>query len=121
MLWKLYYDGGCNLCHASQLRAERWAQKFGQPLEVDILQSPEAIEKGYSGDAMVLEAERTYIGPEAWMKLLTIAPWYLRWLGWLGKYFPVRPILRWGYGVVARYRFKWFGTRACPVPGVKTR
>ncbi len=120
MVWKLFYDGGCNLCHVSKLRAERWAERAGQPMEVDILQSHYAIEQGY-GDAMVLEADRVYQGAEAWMKIMTISPWYLRWLGWLGQFWPFHPILKWGYGVVAKYRYRWFGTRACPIPGAKTR
>jgi predicted DCC family thiol-disulfide oxidoreductase YuxK len=116
MAWKLYYDGGCNLCHASQLRAERWAKKAGQPLDVDILASPDAIAKGY-GEMMVLEADgKVYQGADAWFKVMTIAPWYARWISWMR----LTPVTRWIgaalYNVVAKYRIKWFGSRACALP-----
>ncbi|MFN3729103.1 MAG: thiol-disulfide oxidoreductase DCC family protein [Fimbriimonadaceae bacterium] len=112
MTWRLYYDGFCNLCHRSQLRAARWADRRGQLLEIVPLQHPDAVGKGY-GDAMVLEAERTYVGADAWIRLLSLssAPWLSPLLG-----SPmIRPFVRLGYGVVARYRKAWFGTRACPI------
>lgn len=116
MAWTLYYDGGCNLCHASKLRVERWAERAKLPLHVDILQSPEAIEKGY-GSAMVLEVDgEPLYGADAWLAMMQIAPWYLRWVGWLGLVPGVRQLMKAGYGVVARYRYRWFGTRACPLP-----
>jgi predicted DCC family thiol-disulfide oxidoreductase YuxK len=106
------------LCHVSKLRAERWAEQAGQALRVDVLQSAEAITKGY-GDAMVLEADRVYFGADAWLKLMTLSPWYLRWLAWLGRWPLVGPLMKFGYAVVARYRKKWFGSRACPVPSTR--
>jgi predicted DCC family thiol-disulfide oxidoreductase YuxK len=116
--WKLFYDGGCNLCHVSKLRAERWAERAGQPLDVDVLLSDEGIAKGY-GDAMVLEADgQVLTAADAWMKMMTIAPWYLRWISWFGLTKPTMAVARFVYGVVAKYRYKWFGTRACQVPGV---
>ncbi|HLO99462.1 MAG TPA: DUF393 domain-containing protein [Fimbriimonas sp.] len=119
--WILYYDGGCNLCHSSQLRLEKWAQNRSQPLLVDILQSEAAISKGYGLDGMVLEVDgHPYIGYEAWLETLCVAPWPLRWI------YPIRhlAIVRWiskiGYGIVAKYRLKWFGTRACQIPERKS-
>lgn len=114
--WRLFYDGGCNLCHVSQLRAERWAAKANQPLFVDVLASDEAIAKGY-GDAMVLEADGqvlTAVG--AWFKLIEVAPWYLRWLTIFNRFALGRAIFSWGYNIVAKYRYKWFGTRECQIP-----
>jgi predicted DCC family thiol-disulfide oxidoreductase YuxK len=116
MQWKLYYDGGCNLCHGSKTRAEAWAERAGQALEAVPLQSPEALEKGYAGAEMVLEAERTYFAADAWLALLRIAPWYLRWVAWLGVVPGFRQLLQVGYRIVARYRHRWFGRRACPIP-----
>lgn len=117
--WKLYYDGGCNLCHESKLRVERWAEKRGMPLEVDILQSQEAVEKGY-GQAMVLETEeRVYTGFDAWLFLLRLAPWYFRWIAPLGRFPLTAWFVRWVYGMVAKYRYKWFGTRSCQIPAKK--
>lgn len=87
--WKLYYDGGCNLCHASQLKAVQWAERSGQPLETEFLQSSEAFEKGY-GDAMVLEANgQVYKASEAWLVLVRLAPIPTRWLSILGP--PLSP------------------------------
>jgi len=114
--WKLFYDGGCNLCHTAQLRAERWAKRAGQPLVADVLLSDEGIAKGY-GEAMVLEADgKVFQAADAWMKMMTIAPWYLRWVAQFGKTKPTMAIARFFYGIVAKYRLKWFGTRACQVP-----
>lgn len=115
MTWRLYYDGGCNLCHASKLRAEAWAQRAGQPLEVDILQSESAIAKGY-GDAMVLEADRVYKAADAWLMLMTLAPWYLRWVAWTRHTPPTLALARGVYSLVARVRYRLFGRRACPLP-----
>ena len=114
--WKLFYDGGCNLCHVSQLRAEKWAKKAGQPLDVDVLLSDEGLAKGY-GDAMVLEADgKVYEAADAWMKIMTVAPWYFRWVGWFAKTKPTMAIAKFFYGIIAKYRRKWFGTRACQIP-----
>jgi predicted DCC family thiol-disulfide oxidoreductase YuxK len=114
--WKLFYDGGCNLCHVSKLRAERWAEKAGQPLQVDVLSSDEAIAKGY-GELMVLEADgEVLMGADAWMKLMTIAPWYLRWVALFRRTKPTMAMARFFYGMVAKYRYKVFGRRTCQVP-----
>jgi predicted DCC family thiol-disulfide oxidoreductase YuxK len=115
--WNLYYDGGCNLCHMSKLRAEDWARKAHQPLHVEVLQSEEAISKGYDFENMILEADgEVYTRGNAWLRIMAIAPWYLRWL----SVFRFVPILRWipllGYEVVARLRYRIFGRRACPLP-----
>jgi predicted DCC family thiol-disulfide oxidoreductase YuxK len=119
--WKLFYDGGCNLCHVSQLRAERWAQRAGQPLDVDVLASDEAISKGY-GDAMVLEADgKVYEAADAWLKIMTVGPWYLRPLSWTRFFPPTHWLAAVAYNVVAKYRIKWFGSRACQIPSRTTR
>lgn len=115
--WTLFYDGGCNLCHASQLRLVQWAARAGQPLDAFPLQSIEALDRGYLVEAMILEADGKVLRAEAaWLYLMRIAPWYLRWVGWLGQVPGFRQILGWGYRVVAKYRLKWFGSRACPIP-----
>ncbi|CAN5579536.1 hypothetical protein BH11ARM1_BH11ARM1_10880 [soil metagenome] len=113
---KLFYDGGCNLCHASKLRAENWAVNAHQPLDVDILLSDEAIAKGY-GDAMVLEAEgKVLTAADAWMQMMTIAPWYIRWMSWMRLTAPTMAVARFFYSIVAKYRIKWFGSRTCQIP-----
>lgn len=115
MAWTLYYDGGCNLCHSSKLRIEQWAESRKFPLRVDVLQSPEGVAKGY-GSAMVVEVDGvTLTAADAWLKLMWLAPWYLRWVHYLGRVPGVRQLLALGYAVVARFRYRWFGRRACPV------
>lgn len=116
MLWKLYYDGGCNLCHRSKLRAERWAERSGRPLEAIPIQSEEGHAKGYDLHEMILVADREYRGADAWLTLCGIGPWYVRWLAPLRLF----PLTRWlahaGYWVVARIRYRVFGRRACELP-----
>ena len=120
MQWTLYYDGGCNLCHAAKLRVERWAEAAGQPLHVDILQGPEASSKGYGMGSMVLEVDgKALYGGDAWLEMMRVSPWYLRWLSWLRFTGFTRWLVRVGYGFVARVRFRVFGRRACPLPPVK--
>ena len=89
-----------------------------QPLDVAILAGDEGIAKGY-GESMVLEADGlVLLAADAWMKIMTIAPWYFRWLTIFGKTKPTMAIVRWVYGIVAKYRYKWFGTKACQIPAV---
>lgn len=121
MAWTLYYDGGCNLCHASKLRAERWAERAHRPLAVEVLQSPVAIEKGYfhgtGPSQMVLETESEVLyAADAWMRLLELAPWYLRWIPFACRPRPLRSVAKALYFLVARFRYRLFGTRACPLP-----
>ncbi len=53
---------------------------------------------------MVLEADgKVYQAAEAWMKLMSIAPWYLRWVGLFGKTKPTMAMATWAYGIVAKY------------------
>lgn len=119
--WKLYYDGECNLCHASQLRVVQWAKRAGQPLDVETLQSPEALGKGYAEDIVLEAGGRVYRGGDAWLRALAIAPWPLRWL----RVFSLTPPTRWLVGriyrVVARVRHKLMGRRVCPVSPVPER
>ena len=88
----------------------------GQSVEAAPLQGPEALGKGY-GDRMVLEADgRVYYAADAWLRMLHIAPWYVRWLTIAERSTVTRAIAAWGYGIVERYRLRWFGTRDCVVP-----
>lgn len=115
--WTLYYDGGCNLCHTSQLRLERWAARHHQPLHVDVLQGDSAITKGYGMEGMVLEIDgKPHIGYDAWLETLSVAPWPLRWIYPLRHLGFIRGLFKFAYGIVAKYRLKWFGTRVCQIP-----
>lgn len=118
--WTLYYDGGCNLCHTTQLRLERWAAKRNQPLHVDILQSDKAIQKGYTLEGLVLEIDgKPHVGYDGWLESMKVAPWPLRWLYSLRKISLFRSLAKFAYGIVAKYRLKWFGSRSCPIPTSK--
>lgn len=119
--WTLYYDGGCNLCHTSQLKLEKWAARAGQPLHVDILQSEEGIAKGYGLEGVVLEINgEPHIGYDGFLESTKVAPWFLRWIFPLRNNKLVRRMTKYWYGVVAKYRYKWFGTKACPIPAAKS-
>jgi predicted DCC family thiol-disulfide oxidoreductase YuxK len=119
--WSLFYDGGCNLCHSTQLRLEKWAKKHSQPMKVDILQCDEAIQKGYSLEGMVLEVDgKPLKGYEAWLHSMKVAPWGLRWIHALRNISAFRFLARTGYQIVAKYRIKWFGSRACSIPSHKS-
>lgn len=104
------------MCHSSRLRVERWAERAGQPLHADVLLSDDGIAKGYS-EEMVIEADGQVLkAADAWMKVMTIAPWYLRWVALLAKTKPTMALARFLYGIVAKYRIKWFGSRECKIP-----
>ncbi len=115
--WTLYYDGGCNLCHTSKLKIEKWAEQAQQPLNVDVLQSDEGIRKGYSLEGMILEIDgKPHIGYDAWLESMKVSPWYLRGIYGLRNVQPIRWCFKVGYGFVAKYRLMMFGTRTCPIP-----
>lgn len=115
--WTLYYDGGCNLCHTSQLRIEKWAARAGQPLHVDVLQSDEAIQKGYTLEGLVLEIDgQPHIGYDGFLESTKVGPFWLRWLYPVRNNKLIRRIVKWAYSIVAKFRYKWFGTRSCPIP-----
>lgn len=115
--WKLFYDGGCNLCHTSKLRAEGWAEKAGQPLQVEVIQSEEGLEKGYTTGSMVLEVDgKPIFGADAWLRIMRVAPWYFRPVAWMAYTPPTRALAKFGYGLVARVRYRIWGSRACPLP-----
>ncbi len=119
--WTLYYDGGCNLCHTNKLLLEKWAERAGQPLSVDVLQSDQGIAKGYTLDGLVLEIDgNPHFGYDGWLEAVKVAPWYFRWIYSIRKLAPVRWVAKIGYGIVAKYRLKWFGTRACQIPHSKS-
>lgn len=113
----LFYDGGCNLCDVSQLRAKRWADRAGVVLRGVALQDPEAVGKGY-GAAMVLETpDAIFTGADAWMELVRrVGPWYVRPFGWMARTAPTRALARFGYGIVERNRIRWFGSKVCAIP-----
>ncbi len=85
---------------------------------VDVLLSDSALAKGY-GEAMVLEADgKVFKAADAWMKVMTIAPWFLRWIAVFAKTKPTMAVASWMYGIVAKYRIRWFGSRQCQIPKV---
>ena len=107
MKWILYYDDECGLCTRSEFLVEQWARTSGQPLEVKTLRSSEAKEKRY-GNTLTLEADKIYLAENAWFKLLTLAPWYLRWISWMQFIPPCRWIIKLVYLIVVKTRYFWF-------------
>ena len=84
-------------------------------MHVDVLASDEAIAKGY-GTAMVLEVDgKPYFAWEAWLEAIKVAPWYVRWIRVFRHTAVTRAMIKFGYGIVEKYRIKWFGSRACEV------
>jgi predicted DCC family thiol-disulfide oxidoreductase YuxK len=118
--WRLYYDGECNLCHRAKLRVERWAERAGQPLVALPLQGPEAAAKGYAG-AMVLEAGAVYTAEGAWLRLCAIGPWPARLIAASARAPGIGQVLALGYRLVARWRYRVFGRRACRLGPVGQR
>lgn len=116
MTWKLFYDGGCNLCHTSKLKVERWAATKGQDLQAIPFQSSEGIERGYLNGPMVLEADQIYKGADAWMQLSLLAPWWLQILFVPARLPGLNLITRMVYNLIAKYRIKLFGSRECQIP-----
>ena len=102
-VWRLYYDSDCAFCMRMMRRACSWAESKGKPIEALPLNGPEAAAKGY-GDALVLEADRIYHDGDAWLKLLTLAPWYLCGLSSFASTKPTRALVDGIYRVVAARR-----------------
>jgi predicted DCC family thiol-disulfide oxidoreductase YuxK len=118
--WHLYYDGGCNLCNKSKLVYEKWAQKAGIPFIAEPLMSTSGLEKGFTGDQMILERDGVqYSASNAWLELMRLAPWYLRWIYWTRNAPILRPIYKFFYNKVAHNRIKWFGSASCEIPRQK--
>jgi predicted DCC family thiol-disulfide oxidoreductase YuxK len=110
--WVLFYDGTCNFCHASMKKVKEWARRTGKPLDVHTLQSPLAKERGY-GENMILEADgRVYEAGDAWLRVMAIAPWYLRWITLMRHTGFTKWLAKMGYNFVARNRHLWMGKRA---------
>lgn len=83
---------------------------------MEILQSPEAVAKGYTDGGMVLEAEEVLVGADAWMRIMAVAPFPLSLVYPLSKFAPFRLMMAVGYNLVAKFRYRLFGRRACPLP-----
>lgn len=115
--WTLYYDGGCNLCEASQTVAGRWALRSKIPFRTVMLQEPEAIAKGLDPDLMTLDTpEGRFSAADAWLQLMRIGPVLLRPVAWFRLTKPTLWIARKVYNFIAARRTAWFGTRECKLP-----
>jgi hypothetical protein len=92
-----------------------------QPLHVDVLQSNDSLDKGYTLEGLVLEIDgQPHIGYDGWLESMKVSPWYLQGFYALRKLAPFRYVAKIGYGIVAKYRLKWFGTRTCQIPQPKS-
>lgn len=101
--WRLYYDSQCGFCTKWMRRSVRWVERSGTSIAALPLQGDEAAARGY-GDVVVLEADRVYYAGDAWLKLLGLAPWYLRGLSLMGFSKPTRRSVAWFYKLVAARR-----------------
>lgn len=114
------YDGVCGLCQKSVrfiLRHEREPLLTFAALTSETgqrLLKQRGVDEGV--DAMVLvEAERTLVGPDAALAMCAYLKRPYRWLKGF-RIFPasIRALL---YRWIARKRYRWFGrTESCPLP-----
>ena len=108
--WRLFYDSDCAFCTKWMRRSLRWAELRGVSMETQPLTGGEAMAKGY-GDVVVLEADRVYCAGDAWRKLVSLAPWYLRSFSLMRLSPPSRRLVGWIYGLVASRRSCEIGSR----------
>lgn len=67
-------------------------------------------------DSVILyNQDQVYIFSAAALKVLVLLGGYHAWLGHIGLFFP-RSIRDGVYKFIAKYRFKWFGMKACIIP-----
>jgi hypothetical protein len=79
------------------------------------------LDKGYTLEGLVLEIDgQPHIGYDGWLESMKVSPWYLQGFYALRKLAPFRYVAKIGYGIVAKYRLKWFGTRTCQIPQPKS-
>jgi predicted DCC family thiol-disulfide oxidoreductase YuxK len=107
------YDSTCALCVGSKRRLESW--KTASLVRFVAIQSPEAkgllpgVPEGELLGAMhVIEEGKVTSGADGWFRIMTLAPVWLAWVGWVTPRVVARPV----YRLIARHRYRWFG-RVC--------
>lgn len=123
----LLFDGVCGLCHGVVrflVRRDRAARLRFAPLESGLGQ--EVLERvGLAGfrDGVVLvtgaltAAERVFVRSDAVAQAVELLGGGWRLLGWTLRLVP-KALREFGYGVVARIRYRVFGRfSVCPLPG----
>ena len=117
----ILFDGICNLCNRGVDLVIRHDRR--RVFRFASLQSPVAQlrlrQLGYSRDSMesvlLIEADRVSSESTAVLKIAGRLPWPWPLLAvfWLLP----RPVRDWGYRIVARNRYRWFGQRSqCRMP-----
>ena len=120
------FDGCCRLCDRVVqfiLRHERAPELGFAPLQSST-GARMLRELGYDPDDartfVLISGGRAYVRSDAAIELARYLAGGWRALRWL-KIIP-RPLRDWGYDVVARNRYRWFGRYdTCLVPGAETR
>lgn len=122
----LLFDGVCNLCNASvqfiirhdpegrvrfaSLQSEAAHRLLARPcLEGKLLDSVVLVEgaRAYVRSEATLRTARHLAWPWSLLALLVVVP---------------RPIRDWGYDLIARHRYRWFGRRqSCMIPTAALR
>lgn len=113
----LIYDGECRVCVAAKTHLQRWGEKDGHRIAYVPYQSQEAalwlgeLPRPSRPDVAVLVAEdgTLYRGLDAFVELLP----HLekgRLLSKLLRFPPIRPFARLAYRLLARHRYRWFGS-----------
>lgn len=112
----LVYDGECRLCVSTKLKFEELA--IGRAFEVKFLtyQSDAAkrmlgakYRPGRPNAAFLIRPSGQVVqGLDAFLPLIPILPGGRLLLWWLG-FLPSKRLAEWGYRMVARHRYRWFG------------
>jgi predicted DCC family thiol-disulfide oxidoreductase YuxK len=116
----LLFDGTCVLCNwffqwvikKDKLNTFTFAtiqSNFGQQLIID-QHLPTEVDS-----VLLYDQSKVYIFSAAALKVLILLGGYHKWLGHIGLWCP-RMIRDGVYKFISRYRYKWFGVKACMIP-----
>lgn len=122
----LIFDGECNLCNRSIqfiLRHDAHGHiHFAtrqSPIGQTLLKDSDALD---ANSIVVLDGKRILTESTAAIRIAREFAWPWRAMSWV--WIVPRPLRNWGYRIVARYRYTWFGRRAecwLPTPELRRR
>ncbi len=114
------FDGYCVLCSGFA----RWLRhRLGGGVRLEAMQSPEGqrllTSHGFSpeelNEVVVLADNRVLTGPDAIGFILRRTGGFWGFVGRITGWMP-RALVKWGYRMIAVYRYRWFGKRdSCAV------
>ena len=112
----LVYDGECRLCVSAKLKLEELT--IGRASEVRFLKYQSDAAKRMLGPKycpgrpnaafLIRPSGEVVQGLDAFLPLIPILPGGKLLLWWL-RFPPSRRLTEWGYRMVARHRYRWFG------------